>query len=564
MIHWKVALLCTWVVASSARQIVQRSEEGQEREHYHRSSNLRLKPVKQAFTEAELESKYWNDAAQESLGAKLKMEEVSKVAKNIIFFIGDGMSSQTVAATRMYLGNENEQLSFEKFPYLGQAKTYCVNRQVADSACTGTAYLSGVKINYGMLNIAASVPRYDCDYEKTNETEIFGIMKWAQDAGKATGIVTNTRITHASPAASYAQSATRGWEYDVEVRGAGCDQEKTMDIAQQLVRNEVSKNFKVAMGGGRRYFLPRDVNDGEGARGYREDGKNLVEEWLETHKAMGESEFVWNREQLLAVDPKKTDYLLGLFEASHMKFNLVVEEQNAQDMEPTLAEMVEAAVKVLQESEEGFVLFVEGGLIDLAHHDTTARLALDETAEYSKAIEHARKLTSEDDTLIVVSSDHSHTMTYNGYPTRGNDILGIGDVSDWDRLPYTTLSYANGPGYGVTYNVANVAERLDISGYDFTRYNQRYLATVPLGSETHGGEDVNVYASGPFAHLFVGNYEQSALPHLMAYAGNFGEFYREIEEDKDKEDDDDDAGSSLVVSVPVVLIAVIVGLLMRP
>lgn len=116
----------------------------------------------------------------------------------------------------------------------------------------------------------------------------------------------------------------------------------------------------------------------------------------------------------------------------------------------------------------------------------------------------------------------------------------------------------------MTYNVANVAERLDISEYDFTRYNQRYLATVPLGSETHGGEDVNVYASGPFAHLFVGNYEQSTLPHLMAYAGNFGEFYREIEEDKDKEDDDDDAGSSLVVSVPVVLIAVIVGLLMRP
>lgn len=90
-------------------------------------------------------------------------------------------------------------------------------------------------------------------------------------------------------------------------------------------------------------------------------------------------------------------------------------------------------------------ILITGGRIDHAHHDSYARLALDETVEYGKAVKKAKELTREEDTLIVVSSDHAHTMTVAGYPSRGNDILGVVDTAKGDDgKPYTTISYANG------------------------------------------------------------------------------------------------------------------------
>lgn len=93
---------------------------------------------------------------------------------------------------------------------------------------------------------------------------------------------------------------------------------------------------------------------------------------------------------------------------------------------------------------------IPGGRIDHAHHDSLAHLALDETVEYSKAVKKAKSLTSEEDTLIVVSSDHAHTMTVAGYPSRGNDILGTVDTAKgMDGKAYTTISYANGRAHSI-------------------------------------------------------------------------------------------------------------------
>lgn len=479
----------------------------------------------QGFDDRELETDYWLEQGQKTLAAKLATPHNTNHAKNVIFFIGDGLSAQTVAATRMYLGNEANSLSFEHFKDLGSVRTYCVNRQVSDSSCTASAYLSGVKINYGMVNIAASVPRYACEYDR-NASDFDGLLKWAQEAGKSTGIITTTKITHATPAGAYANSANRYWENDVEVAASDCDPERVEDIAEQLIGNDVARHFNVVLGGGRGNLLPKDTIDEEGKAGYREDGKNLIDEWKRTHATMGKSEYVWNREQLLGVDVSSTDYLLGLFESGHMKYNLEVQASSeAIRLEPTLEEMTETAIKLLRKNQNGYVLFVEGGLIDVAHHETWARLALDETAEYSKAIDTARKITNEEDTLIVVSSDHSHTMTYNGYPLRGNDILGLGDESDEDQLPYTTLSYANGLSYYSTYTEQNHAVREDVSKFDYTDPKQLYMSMVPMDAETHGGDDVAVWVSGPMSHLFRGVYEQNAIPYIIAYIANIGDYY---------------------------------------
>lgn len=116
---------------------------------------------------------------------------------------------------------------------------------------------------------------------------------------------------------------------------------------------------------------------------------------------------------------------------------------------------------------------------------------MDETKEFSKAIEIARQMTDESDTLIVVTADHEHAFTFSGYSDRGIDIFGIADTSDKDYKPFSTLSYSNGPGYEMTYDKdVKDDSRLDITDYEFTDPRTKYSATVPSGSETHGGEDV--------------------------------------------------------------------------
>lgn len=134
-------------------------------------------------------------------------------------------------------------------------------------------------------------------------------------------------------------------------------------------------------------------------------------------------------------------------------------------VQPTLTEMTKKAIEVLRKEKNGYFLFVEGGLIDVAHHKLRAKLALDETVEFSKAVQQAVDMTSEDDTLIVVTSDHSHTLTMVGYPNRGNEILGLTGTLAADGLPFATLDYANGPTSEQKSEAAGCA-RIDLSNVD--------------------------------------------------------------------------------------------------
>lgn len=143
------------------------------------------------------------------------------------------------------------------------------------------------------------------------------------------------------------------------------------------------------------------------------------------------------------------------------------------DKQPTLEEMTDKAVQLLSKEPNGYVLFVEGGLIDMAHHETWAKLSLDETVEFSKAVANASESTSEHDTLIVVTSDHAHTLTMAGYPKRGTNILGTSQQLAADNMTYTTLSYANGPkpSYAVT---DGLLRRNNVTGDDFGKYNDDF------------------------------------------------------------------------------------------
>ncbi|XP_014092854.3 membrane-bound alkaline phosphatase [Bactrocera oleae] len=488
---------------------------------------LTPRSVKTARAIEEQTTEYWVDKAQNILADKL--EQSSRLntnrAKNIILFLGDGMSVHTITATRAFLGDSSEQVSFEQFPYTGLSKTYSVNKLVPDSACTATAYLSGVKANYGTIGVTAEVPKNDCEAAIDTRTHTESIAKWAQDADKWSGLVTTARVTHASPAGVYAHTANRDWETDSKIKSSGCvsGAEHNVDIASQLVKWPVGKNLRVIMGGGRRNFIDEEELDEEGIEGKRSDGRNLTEEWLADKYEQGASAaYVWNKEGLQNVDLNETEYLLGLFSSSHCPYHGDLKREGLTEIVPSLSEMTEAAIQLLSKNDKGYFLFVEGARIDMAHHSTRAHRSIEDTAEFARAVELAREMTSEEDTLIVVTSDHSHTMTINGYPTRGSNIFGLAPMVADDNLPYTILSYANGPGYSKTYSTKKGRRNLSDADLDDPKY--RYMATVPLDSETHGGDDVGVFASGPYAHYFSGNYEQTNIPALMAYAADIGPF----------------------------------------
>lgn len=362
------------------------------------------------------------------MGDKLKHHKKlnEKRAKNVILFLGDGMSVHTIAATRAYMGDSNKQVSFEKFPYLGLSKTYAVNERTPDSASTATAYLTGVKGNYGTIGVNAQVKRGDCLTSTNSSTHTESIAKWAQDAGKWAGLVTTARVTHASPAGLYAHTSERDWEHDGKITNDKCSAELNTDIARQLVEWPVGRDLRVVLGGGRAYFRDESLHDEEGYLGYRQDGRDLIEDWQQDKREQGaKPDYVWSRKGLMDVDLSRTDYLLGLFDVSHCPYHGDRTRRHLDYAEPSLSEMTEAAIKLLSRNEEGYFLFVESGRIDMAHHATKARKALEDTQEFANAIELARKLTSEEDTLIVVTSDHSHTMTINGYPVRGTSPLSL-------------------------------------------------------------------------------------------------------------------------------------------
>lgn len=137
---------------------------------------------------------------------------------------------------------------------------------------------------------------------------------------------------------------------------------------------------------------------------------------------------------------------------------------------------------------------------------------------------------------------------------RGHDVLGLSGMTGSDKLPYSTLSYANGLGYYETYEESGA--RANLSKTDFKNPRLRYIATVPLQAETHGGEDVGIYASGPQSELFVGNYEQSNIPMLMAYAAKIGPYAEKDEAVCHSEN----SASALVIAVIPIILAVLLNI----
>jgi alkaline phosphatase len=483
----------------------------------------------------------WFQAGRRAVAEARAATARARGAKNVILFVGDGMSPTTVVAARIRAGQlagktgEENLLSFERFPWLALSKTYNTDAQVPDSAGTMTAMASGVKTKAGVLGLS-DLSRIG-DASTTAASRVPTLLEDAEARGLATGVVTTTRITHATPGACYAHIAERDWESDADLppaaRAAGA-----VDIARQLVEFDAGDGIEVALGGGRAQFLPAESKDPEepAQHGVRKDGRDLVAEWQKKHP---DGRYVWRRAELDALDLAKTPRLFGLFDPSHMEYEA---DRVARDVggEPSLSEMTTAALRILTRAPRGFVLVVEGGRIDHAHHANNAYRALGETIELAHAVEAALRLTKADETLIIVTADHGHSFTLSGYPKRGNPILGkvvlpgaSEPLLDASGRPYTGLSYAAGPGNTGASDrqgagpkrfphepgrFSPAAGRPDLAAVDTAAPDYLQESLVPLGSGTHSGEDVAIYATGPGAELFRGVREQNYVYHVIADA----------------------------------------------
>ncbi|MEW9898965.1 alkaline phosphatase [Chitinivorax sp. PXF-14] len=445
-------------------------------------------------------------------------EQTSAQPKNVIFFLGDGMGINTMTASRIYAAGEDGELTMDTLPETGFVKTFSNDSQVTDSAPSMSAYMTGVKMNNEVISMSADTKAIDPNVAAGtgncgtgNGKPVATILELAKAAGRATGVVTTTRVTHATPAATYSHV---------------CHRDAESDIAAQLVPGGTGYNtalgdgVDVVFGGGKQFFTTTD------AGGKRTDKRDLTAEL----KAKGYN-VALSRTDFDAIDPAKAAKAVGLFTSSHMSYDL--DRDNAK--EPSLSEMTLKALGMLQKNSKGYFLMVEGGRIDHALHETTAKKALQDTVAFDNAIKATIDAVKKTDpelknTLIVVTADHDHTIVLNGYAKRTGKttatnpgVLGLlrnyndGSVAkDLDGKPFTIIGFGNGENRPAG-NRGAFADLTDDIVFANT-YHQEAVIRMPAGAETHGGTDVFIGATGMGADQFSGFMDNTKVFSLLRTA----------------------------------------------
>ena len=291
--------------------------------------------------------------------SKSKSGNSTPGVKNIILFIGDGMG-----VAQLYAGMtvSAQPFNLEKFPYSGFSKTYSADNYITDSAAGGTALASGEKTNNGMIGV------------KPDSTAVSSIMEIAKKNGLATGVVSTSAITHATPASFVAHNSGRG-NYE--------------EIAEDFLNGSVD----VFIGGGEDHFRNR------------KDGVDLTAKL----KELG-FDVVFTPDDMKKSGSVK---LAALLAKEHMP-------KVTEGREGLLGEMTLKAIETLRKNEKGFVLMIEGSMIDWAAHENNLEYVAAEMIDLDQAIGTALNFASGDgNTLVVVTADHE----------TGGMVLSGGDIS---------------------------------------------------------------------------------------------------------------------------------------
>lgn len=445
--------------------------------------------------------------------------------QSIILLIGDGMGINQLRSAELY---EKEVMKASDMVINGiktraMTTTYAADTEVTDSASAISAILCGYKYNNGNINVLP-------DGRKTTPISFL-----ARNAGKSIGAVSTTRITHATPAGLYAQIL---------------DRDDEAAIAAQMV------DFKpeVALGGGSNFFVPQSVKGSK-----RKDDRDLVNEMKQANYA-----YVTNADELKAVDPAKTDKLFGLFNKSHMSYELDRENVAALSKEPTLAEMEDVALKVLEKNPKGFFLMVEGGRIDHACHAHDPKASILDTIAFDHAVKLALDYqAAHPDVLVIVTADHEtggmglgtgnqyftdlpalkpvkYSLEYlNGQMTKDvdKDVAAIEDalgakMSDEQKArlalfdPSTAVNKLQPASQEATDAIKMNSDLTDkdIAGSVFSWAHfvladvESSSARVGWTSWAHTAQPIITYAVGPTAESYAGFIDNTDLAKAMAKA----------------------------------------------
>ena len=389
-------------------------------------------------------------------------------SRGVILFLGDGMGTATVTAARIHKGflegkepPASGTLALDAAPRGATVRTYAADCMITDSAAGITALATGQKTIDGALS---AKPRLDGGIDTLRT-----VLELAEAHGMSTGLVTTTTITHATPAGFYTHTLFRDKEMDI-----------ALDAIPGKTRSRIGDGIEVLLGGGRNYWLPKDVETG-----IREDGRNLIREMESAGYAA-----VGTRDELNRAVAAQQKKILGLFGPSHLEYE--ADRPRTAPQQPTLTEMTRAAIEVLSRNPKGFFLMVEGGRIDHALHANNGYRAVTDMLEFDRAIAAALAMVNKE-TLIIVTADHDHTMVLSGVPAPNADVFSQAG-KDKNGKPFTTLVFGNGPS-----GIKSIPDTLTTAMMTDPDFQER--AGVPLPYEEHGGQDVPLYAFGPERYL---------------------------------------------------------------
>lgn len=450
-----------------------------------------------------------------------------KQAKNVIFFLGDGMGTPAVTAARILSkglteGKYHGLLEIDQMEYRGLVGTSGVDSIATDSANSMSAYMTGHKSSVNAMGVYEGN-----DPNPNNHPRVETVAELLKRTrGKSVGVVTTSEVQDATPAAVFAHTRRRS-EY--------------AEIMDQALTPEQMPD--VWMGGGQAWFLPQSE---EGSS--RDDDRDVVKEFEQagfTHVA--------SRADLdAAMDGGTPEKLLGLFHPGNL--NVYIDRQLIKqpevlgdwDDQPTLMETTEAALKVLEQNENGFFLMVEAASIDKMEHPLDGPRAAYDTIEFDQAIGVARRWADgRDDTLIVITADHNHSMsivgthdrrdadgraangvyadagfpTYadedgDGFPDDPNPDVGL--FFGWSNHPDHTDDFQHNPVFQQPALVdEDSGEAVDNPERDPAAELQIGNLPHPQTNCVHTVEDVSIFASGPGAARFNAFLDNTEVFHAM-------------------------------------------------
>ncbi|MBM7622476.1 alkaline phosphatase [Sporohalobacter salinus] len=311
-------------------------------------------------------------------GVSVKLAQAAEVPKYVFFFIGDGMGASQRQAAEYYLknitGDKTKKLTMNKLPVAGLNTTQAADSLVTDSAAAGTALATGHKTN---SQVIAQSP---------DGTHLKTLVEAAEEQGMATGIITTSRLTHATPA-TFASHV------------------KNRYLPNKIANQYLKSGVDFFAGGGYRHFIPSNGLEykGQKLKSKRKDDRNLVKKF----ENKGYTTFLSKQdtESFFSFNPQGKEKVFASFTYSHTPYEL---DRKRTDATPSLAKMTEKGIDTLANYNNGFFMMVEGARIDHACHANDPAGAVHDTLAFDKAVNKAYDFYKQhpDETLIIVAADH--------------------------------------------------------------------------------------------------------------------------------------------------------------